>query len=88
MSKSKALWAVNLSVLFLSACAIAEPGYVKEGATEAQQKQDAYECERDASMVNWGSLGDRKLMFQKCMELRGYSNRCRRVAFSVFYTCE
>ncbi len=74
MSKPKAFWFVVSSVLFLSACAIAEPGYVKDGATEAQQKQDAYECERDAYMIPKAPMSERKRMFRQCMESRGYNS--------------
>ena len=74
MSKPKAFWFVVPSVLFLSACAIATPGYTKEGASEAQQKLDAYECERDAYMMTRTSDRERKRMYRQCMESRGYKS--------------
>lgn len=61
-----------ICLTLLSACAIAEPGYSKAGATEAEQKRDSYECERDAYMIPKTSMSERKRMFRQCMEARGY----------------
>ena len=56
----------------LSACAITTEGYTKEGATELQQKRDAYECERDVSMIQMGTMRDKVRLYKQCMESRGY----------------
>jgi hypothetical protein len=61
-----------LFLVALSACAIAEPGYSRSGATETEQKRDAYECERDAYMIPKTSMSERKRMYRQCMESRGY----------------
>ena len=69
----KNVLAVMLLPFFLSACAIATEGYTKEGATELQQKRDAYECERDAYTMTRTADRERKRMYRQCMESRGYS---------------
>ena len=61
----KNVLAVMLLPFFLSACAIATEGYTKEGATELQQKRDAYTMTRTADR-------ERKRMYRQCMESRGY----------------
>lgn len=63
-----------LFLVTLSACAIAEPGYSKSGATETEQKRDTYECERDAYMIPKTSMSERKRMYRQCMESRGYQS--------------
>jgi hypothetical protein len=64
--------ALMLLPLLISACAISKPDYMKAGTSETQQKQDAYECERDAYMLHRLPMREKERMYRQCMESRGY----------------
>jgi len=67
--------------LFLSACAL--PNMVRPGVSQQAQKQDHYQCFRDAQWTNTGLVGGvggshratDKRIYQLCMEARGYARQ-------------
>lgn len=67
----RGLIVLSLAVLLVACTTVSK--FTKEGAVEAQQRKDEYECERDTSMIP-GAAGSSYWiqMYEKCMQVRGY----------------
>jgi hypothetical protein len=62
----------GLLLVALTGCTSMPPDYQRADTSKQQKEADAYQCELDSRKIN-GDACDQMSMYQKCMEIHGYT---------------